>query len=111
MLGRAARNGADGGIQDTTQHLHDRACTHESSHVQGVQECGWEGGASHSDARVCETRSLTRLCMPFEMRDVCLGEPMVGVHGSVERVPTAKGMGTEECGGACAQLERIAMCV
>ena len=36
---------------------------------------------------------------------------MVGVHGSVERVPTANGMGTEECRGACAQLERIAMCV
>ena len=33
---------------------------------------------------------------------------MVGVHGSVQRVPTAKGMGAEECGGACAQLERIA---
>ena len=36
---------------------------------------------------------------------------MVGVHGSVQRVPTANGMGTEECGGACAQLERIATCV
>jgi hypothetical protein len=23
---------------------------------------------------VCEARSLTRLCVPFEMRDVCLGE-------------------------------------
>ena len=74
MPGRAAHNGADGRIQDTTQHLHDQACTHKSSHVQGVQECGWEGGASHRDARVCETRSLTRLCVPFEMRDVCLGE-------------------------------------
>eukprot|EP00966_Prymnesium_polylepis_P301276 6961394-Prymnesium_polylepis.1 len=46
-----ARNGADGRIQDTTQHLHDRACTHESSNVQGVQEGGGQGGASHRDSR------------------------------------------------------------
>eukprot|EP00966_Prymnesium_polylepis_P156855 3624241-Prymnesium_polylepis.1 len=49
--GRAARNGADGGVQDTTQHLHDRAGTHESSNVQGVQEGGGQGGASHRDSR------------------------------------------------------------
>ena len=73
MSGRWARNGAVCGIQDTAQHLHDRACAHESSHVQGVQECGWEGGASYSDARVCEARSLTRLCVPFEMRDARSG--------------------------------------
>ena len=33
---------------------------------------------------------------------------MVKVHGSVGRVPVAKGMGVEECEDACAQLERIA---
>ena len=64
----------DARVSDTAQHVLDRACTHESSNVQGVQECGWEGGASHRDSRVCEARSLTRLCVPFEMRDVCLGE-------------------------------------
>ena len=37
-----------------------------------------------------------------------LVKAMVGVHGSVKRVPTAKGMGAEECGDACSQLERIA---
>ena len=74
MSGRGACNGADGRIQDTAQHLHDRDGTHESSNVQGVQECGWEGRDSHSDARICETRSLTQCCVPFEMRDVCLGE-------------------------------------
>jgi hypothetical protein len=74
MSGRGARNGADGGIQDTAQHVLDRACTHESSNVQGVQECGWEGRDAHCDARVCEARSHTRLCVPFEMRDVYLGE-------------------------------------
>ena len=36
MSGKRAPNGADGRIQDTTEHLHDRACTHESSNVQGV---------------------------------------------------------------------------
>ena len=40
-----------------------------------------------------------------------LVKAMVGVHGSVERVPTANGMGTEERGDACAQLECIAKCV
>ena len=58
--------------------------------------------------------------MPGRSRDfVChlkcatpaLVAAMVGVHGSVERVPTAKEMGTEECGDACAQLECIAKCV
>jgi hypothetical protein len=73
MSGRG-RNATDGGIQDTAQHVLDRACTHESSNVQGVQERGWEGRDAHSDARVCETRSLARLCLSFEMRDICLGE-------------------------------------
>ena len=40
-----------------------------------------------------------------------LVKAMVRMHGSVERVPTANGMGTEECGDACSQLERIAKCV
>ena len=68
-----------------------------------------------------ELRIVTHaFVMPGRLHDfVChlkcatstLVKAMVGVHGSVERVPTAKGMGTEECGDACAQLERIAMCV
>jgi hypothetical protein len=47
----------------------------------------------------------------FKCATSALVKAMVGVHGSVERVPTAKEMGTEECGDACAQLECIAKCV
>ena len=99
MLGRAARNGADGGIQDTAQHLQDRACTHESSNVQGVQECSWEGRASHRDSRVCDARSLARLCVPFEMRDVCLGEGDGG--GAWISKACADGEGNRWRGVAC----------
>ena len=67
------RDAADAGVHDTTQHLHDRACTHESGNVQSVPTEGREGGDAHCDARVCETRSLTRLCMSFEMRDARSG--------------------------------------
>ena len=65
-----------------------------------------------------ELRIVTHaFVMPGRLHDfVChlkcatstLVKAMVGVHGSVKCVPTAKGMGAEECGDACSQLERIA---
>ena len=100
------RDATDARVQDTTEHILDRACTHESSYVQGVQRAGREGGmriVTHAFVRPGRSHDFVN---HLTCATPALVAAMVNVHGSVERVPVAKEVDGEKWRVACEQLRQ-----
>ena len=96
-------------LQDAPAYLFHRACAHREGEVQGLQGVVEKGEArlvTHAFVRPGRSRDFVRHvgCMPPELM-----RAVIAAHGSVERVPTEKGMDGDALSGTCAQLCRVAV--